>query len=226
MRMSPADAMQCVCNDPAIRRLSREDAILLIPMEWAHPVKITPRHEIVIQDPMLATEPLVFFSELTNSQGRKEYLQPGDNVLAHINPFDLDSLLILDQSGRFIGSVIRSVRSGRDKETLELMFRERARLSGNLGARTRHAMSPIANHRQIDKAANDDLILKHRLMTEGKAATDPERRAAGAVQGQRTAAANRLQAHGRAFDDASYSPATAPSAFDSLGDEEDLPEAL
>ncbi len=226
VRLSPADAMRSVCNDPAVRRMSREDAVLLIPIEWAHPVTITPNHSIVIGDTMLSTEPIIYFCELTNTNGRKEYLQPGDKVLAHVNPFDLDSLLIMDQSGKFIGSVIRSVRNGRDKETLELMFRERARLSGNLGARTRHAMSPIAEKRQIDKAANDDLIRKHRLMTEGKPATDPERRSAAAMQGQRSAAANRLQSHGSAFDDGDYSPAAAPSAFDSLGDEEDLPEAL
>lgn len=186
MRLSPADAMRSVSGDPAIRRMPPEDAVLLIPMEWAHPVKIQDRHQIVISDPMLATEPLVYFSEITNSNGRKEYLRPGDQVLAHINPFDLDRLLILDQSGAFIGHVVRSVRTGRDKETLDLMFRERARISGNLGSRTRHAMSPIADQRQADKAANDDLIRKARLMQEGKPATEQEIRSASAAAGVTT----------------------------------------
>lgn len=180
VRMSPADAMHSVCKDPAVRRLSREDAVLLLPMEWAKPVTVTPEHQIVISDSMLSNEPIVFFSELTNHHGRTEYLHPGDNVLAHINPFDLDSLLILDQQGKYIGTVTRNHRVGRDKEMLEEMFRERARLAGNLGSRTRHAMSPIATQRQIDKANNDDLIRKHRLATEGKPATEAEIRSEAA----------------------------------------------
>jgi hypothetical protein len=225
-RLSPADAMRSVCKDPAIRRMDRADAVLLIPMEWAHPVTITPKHEIVISDAMLSTEAIVYFSELTNSKGRKEYLQPGDNVLAHINPFDLDTLLILDQSGKFIGTVVRSVRNGRDKETLEAMFRERARMSGNLGARTRHAMSPIAHQRQLDKAANDDLINKARLMAEGKPATEFERHQAAGLQGHRTAAANRLQDRGETPDWDTWQPAPQPSAFDELPDDEPLPEGF
>ena len=226
MRLSPADAMHSVSDDPSIRRMTREDAVLLIPIEWAHPVRVRDKHEIVIADPMLSTEPLVYFSELTNANGRKEYLQPGDNVLAHVNPFDLDRLLILDQSGRYIGTVVRSVRTGRDKETVELMFRERARISGNLGARTRHAMSPIANQRQIDKAANDDLITKARLMAEGRPTTEAEKRSASAQQGQRTAAANRLQARGEDYDWANHKPAKPLSAFDELPDDEPLPDAF
>lgn len=227
VRLSPADAMAAVSGDAAVRRMSREDAVLLIPMEWAHPVTIRPKHEIVIADPMLSTEPLVYFSELTNGNGRREYLQPGDSVLAHINPFDLDRLMIMDQSGKYIGSVIRSVRTGRDKETVELMFRERARISGNLGARTRHAMSPIAAQRQIQKASNDDLITKARLMAEGKPATDPEQRSAAAQQGQRTAAANRLQKHGIAQDWDNVDPtAEESSPWDDLPADTPIPDAF
>lgn len=228
VRLSPADAMRSVSNDPAIRRMSREDAVLLIPIEWAHPVTITPNHSIVIGDTMLSTEPIIYFCELTNGNGRKEYLQPGDKVLAHVNPFDLDSLLIMDQSGAFIGTVIRNVRNGRDKEQLEQMFRERARLSGNLGARTRHAMSPIAHQRQIDKAANDDLISKYRDDQKGLPSTESERRSAAALQGQRTAAANRLQTHGESIDWDNYTQPDPEvrAAWDDLPDDIPLPDAL
>ncbi|MFU8894032.1 MAG: hypothetical protein ACNA8L_10425 [Luteolibacter sp.] len=228
VRMSPADAMQSVCHDPDVRKLSREDAVLLLPLEWATPITITKNHEIQISDSMLSTEPIIFFSELTNPQGRTEYLHPGDQVLAHVNPFDLDSLLILNQAGAFIGTVTRNHRNGRDKDMLEQMFRERARLAGNIGSRTRHAMSPIANQRQIDKANNDDLIRKHRLATEGKPATEAEQRTAAGQQAHRTAAANRLQTHGTAQDwDAPAEAVTTPtSAWDNLPDDDDLPSRL
>jgi hypothetical protein len=88
-------------------------------------------------------------------------------------------------------------------------------------------MSPIATQRQIDKAANDDLIRKARLMEQGKPATESEIRSAAAMQGQRTAAANRLQAHGQTIDWDNYQPdSEIRSAWDDLPDDSPLPDAL
>ena len=226
MRFSPADAMHSVQDDPDIRKIKKEDAILLVPIEWARPVTVTRKHEIIITDPLLCSEQLTYFSELTTAQRRTEYLQPGDKVLAHINPFDLDCLLILDQDGSYLGTVTRSVDAGRDRETTAAMFRERARLSGNLGARTRHAMSPIATARQINKQANDDLIEKHRRVTEGKPATEAEKRSAAVRNGQRKAAAARLQEYGKSPDYDSEPAQEEPTAFDQLPDDDQLPDAF
>jgi hypothetical protein len=165
-KMRPADAMRAVCNDPAIRRMRPEDAVLLVPMEWAQPVKIRSKREIHISDPLLSTEELIYFTEITNQHGRTEYLSPGDNVLAYVNPFDLDRLLICDQQGTYIGSVVRSVRVGRDRETLELMFRERARMANNLEGPVRAAMAPLAAQRKDIKANNDEVIATEKAMRD------------------------------------------------------------
>lgn len=165
-KLTPAEAMRSVCKDPAIRRMKPEDAVLLVPMEWAHAVRVRNKREIVIQDPLLASESLIYFTELTNSRGRTEYLSPGDEVLAFVNPFDLDRLLLCDQGGTYIGSVVRSIRATRDRETVELMFKERARMAGNLEGVVRQAMAPVADLRGEIKANNDGIIEEFKGMRD------------------------------------------------------------
>jgi hypothetical protein len=162
--LSPAEARARCAADPDLARLSRADAWLLLPLEWAQPVTVRDKREIVICDPLCGHgqgNELIYLPEVTNLAGRTEYLHPGDKILALVDPFHSDTLMVADQSGRPIGTCLRSVREhGTDRETVAEMFRIRGRTAAALGAQVRAAMAPVAADRTAVRDANKSLAAR------------------------------------------------------------------
>ncbi|MEI8039485.1 MAG: hypothetical protein WCJ14_13945 [Verrucomicrobiota bacterium] len=185
---SPAEARMSCCQDPAIKKLAFQDAIHLLPTEWAKHVKVRDRHQIHITDELLPGEELIFLPELTTPRGRTEYLQPGDELQVYLNPLMPDMLLVCDMQFQFIGTVTRNVRINRSNDQLEEMFKARSRIKGALDAPVRRALQPVADRRNVVKSLNDDLITKARADQQGKPATEFEMHSAA---GQKAASTRR-----------------------------------
>ncbi len=155
---SPAIAKAACQQDPAIARLSFTDAVHLIPTSWLKPVTVRDRHEVHLTEDLLPGEELIYLPELTTPRGRTEYLQPGDKLMILLNPLMPDSVLVYDPNLAFIGTITRSVRTGRDMNQVEEMFKQRARLKGAMEAPVRRAMQPVADRRDAVSRLNKDLI--------------------------------------------------------------------
>jgi hypothetical protein len=230
---SPAIARASRLNDPAIAKLDFSAAIHLLPTTWAKHVKVRDRHQIHLTEDLLPGEELIYLPELTTPRGRTEYLQPGDELMVYLNPLMPDSVLVCDMQFQFIGTINRSIRIGRDMNQVEEMFKQRSRLKGALEAPVRRAMQPVADRRQAVRDLNADIIDAVKDLQAERAILSPseklrEARAASAEQGQRTAAANRMQKYGEANDWEIIQPteAATSSAWDDLPDDTDLPDAL
>jgi hypothetical protein len=172
---SPAVARSACLQDPAIAKLSFSDAVHLIPTEWLKPVTVRDRHEIHLTEDLLPGEELIYLPELTTPRGRTEFLQPGDKVLILLNPLMPDSVLVYDAEITFIGTITRSVRTGRNMDQVEEMFKQRARLKGAMEAPVRRAMQPVADRRDAVRAMNADLIAQARNITPAPTTPKPTR---------------------------------------------------
>jgi len=221
---SPAVARLNCQQDPAIRKLAFTDAIHLLPTTWAKHATLRSRHELHLTDDLLPGQELVYLPELTNPNGRTEYLQPGDEVMVYLNPLMPETLLCCDMEHKFIGTLTRNVRIGHDNNQLEEMFRQRARLKGAMEGRVRAAMQPVADRRLAVRELNADLIEAAEDVRLGRPAMPAAIRDADALQAERQAAAGRLQAAGNAGPDTDFdsAPACAPAdPFAGLADDED-----
>lgn len=162
---TPEMARHACLHDPAIAKLSFQDAVHLLPTTWLKPVTVRDRHEIHLTEELLPGEELIYLPELTTPRGRTEYLQPGDKIMALLNPLMPESVLVYDQSFQFIGTVTRSIRTGRDQSQVEEMFRQRSRLKGAMEAPVKRAMQPVADRRDAVRELNKDLIEQVRNVT-------------------------------------------------------------
>ena len=162
---SPAVAKLSCEQDPAIAKLSMRDAVHLIPTSWLKPVRVRDRHEIHLTEDLMPGEELIYLPELTTPRGRTEYLQPGDELMVALNPLMPESVLVYDPSYQFLGTITRSVRTGRDMNQVEEMLKQRARLKGALEAPVRRALQPVADRRAAVRALNEDLIAQARNVT-------------------------------------------------------------
>lgn len=162
---SPAVARASRLNDPAIAKLNFADAVHLIPTSWLKPVTVRDRHEIHLTEDLLPGEELIYLPELTTPRGRTEFLQPGDELMVLLNPLMPETVLVYDQSYQFIGTITRNVRTGRNMDQVEEMFKQRARLQGHLQAPVRRAMQPEAERRAAVREMNADLIAQARNVT-------------------------------------------------------------
>ena len=162
---SPAVARAACMQDPAIAKLSLQDAVHLIPTTWLKPVTVRDRHEIHLTEELLPGEELIYLPELTTPRGRTEYLQPGDELLVLLNPLMPDTVLVYDRQFTFIGTITRSIRTGRNMDLVEEMFRQRARLKGAMEAPVKRAMQPAADRRDAVRQINEDLIRQARDVT-------------------------------------------------------------
>lgn len=223
---SPAMARMACENDPAIKRLPFHAAIHLLPTDWAKHVKVRDRHQIHITDSLLPGEELIYLPELTTPRGRTEFLQPGDELMVYLNPMMPDTLLVCDMDFEFIGTVTRSIRVTRTNDQLEELFKQRSRLKTTLDAPVRRAMQPVADRRDAVKSLNDDLITKARLDAAGKPATEHEKHSAAGLKAARSAATNRLQAGAGSIDWDNAALPAKPSAFDSLAEDDEIPEGF
>lgn len=172
---SPEIARICHLQDPCIKKLNWMDAIHLLPTTWAKHVKVRDRHQIHITEELLPGVELIFLPELTTPRGRTEYLQPGDELMVYLNPLMPDTLLVCDMEFRFLGTVTRNVRIGKDHNQLDEMFAQRARLKGSQEAIVRRAMQPEADRRAGVRESNQTLLADARNVTPAAAPIKPAR---------------------------------------------------
>lgn len=222
---TPALARESRLRDPAIAKLPFSAAINLVPTEWLKPATFGKDNQIHLTEELLPGMDLAYLPELTTPRGRTEVLRAGDQVVILLNPLMPDTVLAYDQNLAFIGTLTRNIPQGRNSDQIEALYKQRARIKTAYDAPVRRAMQPVADRRDVVKRLNDDLITKARLDAAGKPTTEREKHSAAGLQGQRTAAANRLKDFGDAFDPDDYQPA-ASSAWDDLPDDYEVPEAL
>ena len=191
---SPSIARAHLASDPCIKKISLFDSIHLLPTSWAKPVTVTSRHTIEVTEELLPGEELEYLNELTTPKGRTEFLQPGDKILVYLNPMMPDSIIACDLNYAPLGTLVRNIRTHRDNNDVEEMFKSRARLKGAQEAAVRAAKQPDADRRAAVHDLNKDLIAKangeHRSETEIKAAN----RSAAADKAVTTRRANQWEA--------------------------------
>jgi hypothetical protein len=223
---SPTQARDAKSQDPAIKRLSFVDAVHLLPTTWAKAATVRKNHEIHITDELVPGETFIYFPEITTPRGRTEFLRQGDNVMIFFNPLMPDQVIVCDQQMAVLGTLTRNVRIGNDSAQLEAMYRQRSRLKFVVDAPVRRAMQPEADRRAAVREINDDLIARAKERDFQSPAIRTTAQAA--EKGRKTAAAGRLQKHGKATDwDSATSHTAAPSGgLDDLVDDRDLPDAL
>lgn len=166
---TPAVAKAAFANDPAIAKLNFFDAVHLLPTTWAKKVTVRDRHEIHLTEDLLPGEELIYLPELTTPRGRTEYLQPGDELMVYLNPLMPEIVLVCDINFQPLGTITRNIRTGRDMNQVEEMFRQRSRLKASMEAPVKRAMQPVADRRDAVRTMNADLIAQARNVTPGTA---------------------------------------------------------
>lgn len=159
-RMSRAEAMQSRRNDPAIKRLTPELAHALIPLEWMTAVKVRSNREIVIRDPLISgAEDMIYSPCLRTAAGRRVNLDPADQVLFCLNPFNPDEVTVCERDGRMIGTTHRIDRAApTNQELAHELLGARAQLRADLDAPVREAMRPVGAARTAMRETNRALI--------------------------------------------------------------------
>lgn len=206
---SPSIARAVKAADPCIKKLSLFDSVLLLPTSWAKPVTVTNRHEIHITEDLLPGEELIYLPELTTPRGRTEFLQPGDKLMAYLNPMMPETLIICDMEFTPLGTLTRNVRHHRDNNAVEEMFRQRARLKGAMEAPVKRAMQGTMDRRDAVHQLNKDLIAKANGETRSENEIQAEARHAAADKAVTT---RRVATYETAAPEDIFTPAPAAQA--------------
>lgn len=109
VRMSPAEVV--AQHKGELTRLHWSNIPLVMPLQWARAMKVSPKYTVQIKDSLIDPEPLVYIAQAETAQGRTETLSPGDEILGYLNPFDPSFMVICDKAGRLIGRLTQHVRA-------------------------------------------------------------------------------------------------------------------
>ena len=179
-RMSRAEAVRASEQDACIKTLDPMLYHHLLPLEWAIPVKVRNNREIHVREPLIrgAAGDLIYSAVVFNEHGHRINLSPGDELLCHLDPFRPDSLIVLDQRGRFIG---RAARRPDDvlpnSEIAEDLLRARALLTADLDAPVHAAFQSVAERRRQVRQGNEALEERMRDITPEDTPAKPPRKA-------------------------------------------------
>lgn len=148
--MSRAEAVRACENDTCIRTLDKWKFHQVLPLAWAIPVTVRSNREIVISDPLIkGSGDLTYFTTCRNERGHVIHLQPGDKLLCHLDPFRLDELIVMDQSGVPIGMTPRRPDDvPTNSEIAKELLGARALMTADIGAPVRHAFQSVAERRR------------------------------------------------------------------------------
>ena len=197
---------------------------------------------LTFQDEDFAPEPLIYTARFISGPRRGNEIGHGEKVLMFANPYNDETALAVDGQGRFIGELPlyeRITTINRDAFNAgvpfdvrpEIRSEELKRAAGEKHSRIADILEPVRIRHTQEVSEARDLREHNRRVLSGEPVTPDEihqSRVAAGQQAHRTAAANRLQTHGNAFDsDASYQPdAEIRSAWDDLPDDAPLPDAF
>lgn len=195
---------------------------------------------VEFSDQEISADVLVYKARFCNGPRRGNEIPHGEKVLLFANPFDDSTAMVLDAKGVYQGELPKyksvlpinpnSFGSQAPFESRpEIRSQALQEAAGEKHARIADMLEPDRiNHRE--EVAEAQALREHNRRVATGAPVTPEEiasaRSAAGQQAHRTAAANRLQAHGEASDFSGYQPPAKPSAFDSLPDDEELPEAF
>jgi len=196
---------------------------------------------LTFSDQEIAPDPLVYYSRYCTGPNQGREIPHGEKVLMFVLPWDDAHAIVVDAKQRYLGEVelykrvtpVDTSAFGSDapfEERPEIRSAELIRAAGVKHERIATLMEPsrIIHAPRVQEAK--DLREHNRKVISGEPVTAEEihqAHVAAGHQGQRTAAANRLQAHGSPFDEAPYQPdAEIRSAWDDLPDEAPLPDAF
>lgn len=201
-------------------RLDPLAAAEILGAELSEPRKVAGSY-FTFMDGDVSPVPLVFKAEITTPDGRVVPLHHGQTFETYLNPYDPSYLIVLDSKLRPMGLAPRDFKVDQgDREALARAYAEKShRTAARLqDYRQRHegearAVGAMRSH-------NVDAMVKG--TPEDRAAA----RSASAQQGQRTAAANRMQDLAPATDWDTAQTSSQPSAFDDLPDDDELPPAF
>jgi hypothetical protein len=222
-KLSPADvARQCAGE---LTKIPDSAIPQLIPLQWARPATVRENRTISIKDALLGPEALQYVCRIEDRDGSARVLKPGMEILAFLNPFATERLCVCREDGAYLGTLQQMTRAGfTDHQAILSQLKERAKLRADLDTGVRPHLEALMADRAEMKRVNSRLANGQPVLPEEVAAA----RAESAMQGQRTAAANRLQDHGTptdwdAIEDSGFSPI---DPFAALPDEVACPESI
>lgn len=191
-------------------------------------------------DQEIACDPLVYQARFVSGPNQGREIPHGEKVKMFILPFDDRTAMVVDSKERFLGEVplyrrvtpINPAAFGSDaafEERPEIRSQDLRDAAGEKHSRIADILEPsrILHADRVQDAR--DIREHNRKVLSGDPVTPDEitvARSESAQKGVRTAAANRLQQRGSAKDWDAFPASAASNPFDSLPDDEDLPEAF
>jgi hypothetical protein len=193
------------------------------------------------EDQEISPDALIYTARFASGPNRGREIPHGEKIKLFANPFEDGSAFVMDARGHYLGqlllykrfSAVNAAAFHTDapfEERPSLKSEEFIRATGEKRERIATMLEPDRiNHREEVQAAKD-LREHNRKLINGDPITPEEihdSHVAAGHQAHRTAAANRLQAHGNPFDSAPYQPdEEIRSAWDELPDDSPLPDAF
>lgn len=223
-RLSPEGAFTAsLARESCIRKLGDDLVGLLLPMDWAITRTVGQDRTITLPNPLWPDTADTYVCKFQD-RGRTWLLEPRQRLLVFHNPF-LDGRAHLHHpDGHYLGTVHPVVRARPfDHDAYLLQLKTRSTIESAEITEIKSRMADVAADRSARENHNSRLLAGAPVTPEELAAA----RSAAGRQAHRTAAANRLHSHGTPIDwDAQPSPAQTPSAWDSLPDDDPLPDAF
>jgi hypothetical protein len=195
---------------------------------------------IEFADREIAPDPLIYQARYVAGPRAGMEIHHGEKIRLCVFPFDDRTAIATDASGRFLGEISLYKRvlpidpsafntTSHFDARPDIRSADLTRAAGEKHSRIADILEPdrILHREEVTEAR--ELREHNRRVVSGELITDHERRTAAALQGQRTAAANRLQAHAAEVDWDNYQPepdAEIRNAWDELPQDFELPEAL
>jgi hypothetical protein len=195
-------------------------------------------------DQEISADPLIYQARYSGGPLAGREIGHGEKIKMFVLPFDSSSALVVDARDRYLGEVPLYRRvvaidpaafntSASFDDRPDVRSAELVRAAGEKHSRIADILEPSRILHRPEVEAARDMRAHNAAVLAGEPITPEERsaaRTAAALQGQRTAAANRLHNHGKATDWDSYQADTDDSeirsAWDDLPEEVELPDAL
>jgi hypothetical protein len=185
-KLSPADVARQYAGE--LTKLPDYAIPLLVPTAWARPVTVKDNRTIAIQDQLLGSEAFSFMARFEDRDGWR-VLSPGTKVLAYLNPYDCERLIVCREDGGFMGTLWQQGRAGfTDHEAIVAQMKNRAELKADLDTGVRPHMQPLVDERAEMRRVNDRLAKGLPVLPDEVAAA----RAESAREGVRTRKANEI----------------------------------
>jgi hypothetical protein len=201
---------------------------------------------VEFSDQEISPDVLIYKSRFCSGPRCGNEIPHGEKVLLFANPFDDATAMVLDAKGTYQGELAKYKKvipvdtqafgsRASFEERPEIRSEELKRAAGEKHARIADILEPDRLNYREEVTAAQDLRSHNRAVIQGKPITPDEIHAARSESGKqaaRTAAANRLQAHGEARDwdapteDTPYLADTYEDPFSDLPESNNFPDSI